>query len=245
MKRYLSAAVAVFAVPAAAWAADIPAPVVTAPAAPAPVVVVAPPPALFDWSGLYVGANVGYAFGGERVGVFINGNFWDDLDEELHTRGVFGGVLAGYNWQFGNVVAGIEADFQLSRIADTIDVAVNGNRFGIGAELDANIDWFGTVRARLGYAFDRTLVYATGGFAYGHYAYDIDALNYHAADIFTGWTIGAGIEHAFTDNLSARLEYLYVNLGRDTFSGNFGGTTYSTTPTPMFHSVRLAVSYRF
>jgi len=238
----LAGVAALVAVPA--LAADLPAPVPSAPA-PVPVVVTPPAPAVFDWTGLYVGANVGYAFGGhdevayDPTGGGPSVTFPDDL--ELH--GLFGGVQAGFNWQFGNIVAGVEADFQLADIGDTIDTVQ-------GFSLESQVDWFGTVRGRIGYAFDRALVYATGGLAYGHYSYEAFRTagpTFVGGDDATlvGWTAGAGLEYAFTDNLSAKIEYLYVDLGSETFSFNGGTGPVTTNASANFHLVRLGINYRF
>jgi len=234
-------------VAAPAFAADLPAPVPSAPApAPAPVVVTPPAPAVFDWSGLYVGANIGYAFGGsDVVGVDPAGAFAGDAGE-LELNGLFGGVQAGFNWQFGSVVAGIETDFQLASINDSLEAT--GPAPAVGT-ITGDLNWFGTVRGRVGVAFDRALVYATGGLAYGNYEVTFDPTGPAAAvsdsQMLVGWTAGAGLEYGITDNISAKLEYLYVDLGADDYELGTGPGAFQTQGSANFHSVRLGVNYRF
>ena len=246
MRGLLLSSAALAVMSAAAVAADLPA---RGPAmAPAPVYA-AP---IFTWTGFYVGLNAGAGFhrgssnapdyvfdapaGSVAPGLIAGIN----ADLALAGRrgnddtGFTGGAQIGYNWQFGAMVLGIEADinyldkgrndrgYTILGIGGTgLDLTVNGNRGGS--------DWFGTLRGRVGYAFDRTMIYATGGLAYS------DAGNNRGAAFVTdpglggatvatytsrgsssdwGWALGAGVEHAFTNNWSAKLEYLYVDLDR-------------------------------
>ena len=138
------------------------------------------------WTGPYIGANIGYQFG--------NTSFFN-----LEPSGVAGGVQGGYNWQFGQIVVGGEADFQFSGADDTTFAAYKFSN-----------PWFGTVRARLGYAMNNILFYATGGFAYGKG--ELDYLGFSEDHILGGWSVGAGLEVGLTRNLSARAEYLFVDL---------------------------------
>lgn len=143
-----------------------------------PIYKYAPPPApVFNWTGFYVGGHLGYGF-------------TDDLD------GFLGGFQLGYNWQFSpNIVFGIEADIS--------GTDINGLPFGI----PAHIDYIGTARARIGYAWDRTMIYGTGGFAFSR----ASAGGVHDTD--TGWVIGGGLEWAYSNQWSAKAEYLYHDLG--------------------------------
>ncbi|MBJ7533155.1 porin family protein [Rhodomicrobium vannielii ATCC 17100] len=150
------------------------------------------------WTGFYAGINGGYG--------------WSDIDSDFATddfNGGFGGGQIGYNWQgaFGTspLVIGIEADIQGSGIG--IDnVLVAGDEF--------SLNYFGTVRGRLGYAFGNTLAYATGGFAYGEFEYSVPGLG-SASETETGYVVGGGLEHKFTQNISGKLEYQYLNLGEE------------------------------
>ena len=151
--------------------------------------------------------------------------FWFNAGDRYDITGFGGifGVNVGYNYQFaGNWVIGLEADIAGS----TLDTSFTSADFlGLKSKLNS----LGTVRGRIGYAFDRALVYATGGFAYGHVentAFNSTALSYNSStsDWRTGWTAGAGIEYAFTNNWTVRVEGLYVDLGSTTGSISNGST---------------------
>ncbi|MCO4318299.1 porin family protein [Phyllobacterium sp. 21LDTY02-6] len=204
----------------------------------APEAVLADPG--FSWTGFYAGVNAGYGFGGDdEVGVRSGGVYLGNIGT-IEQSGFIGGGQIGYNYQINNWVIGLEADFQGAGLEDSTAGSVDG----IGVEAESSIDWFGTLRPRVGYAWDRTLIYGTGGLAYGR-------VNYKAAvegDTFldqdktrAGWVAGAGIEHAFTDHLTAKLEYQYVNFGKYTVSED----GFSTEATPDFHSVRVGLNYKF
>ncbi|WP_349368866.1 outer membrane beta-barrel protein [Salinarimonas sp.] len=244
-KRLLLASAAVFAFSGGAFAADLP----TRVEAPAPFI--APP--VFTWTGFYAGVNAGVGFnagddrdstvtvlpsgfsavpGGAPVG-FTRGSilYGDNSEDAAFT----GGAQIGYNYQFvNNFVLGAEADIQFLGFDDDTTAAITTTGFPAGftpaRRGTEGIDWFGTVRLRAGYAFDRTLVYATGGLAYG----EGDATRYESvttgrvffddSDVSFGWTLGAGVEYAWTNNLIIGLEGLYVSLDRDTNITNFAGT---------------------
>ena len=181
MKKILLSSVALLGLASGALAADLP-----SRRAPAPMIAAVP---VFTCTGFYVGVNAGYGWNTNDDFVF-NGLRYDYNDD----GGLVGGAQAGYNYQIGSFVVGLEGDIQYADFG-------GDNDFGIlGYDYDRS-DWFGTVRARAGVAFDRALVYATGGFAF--------------ADDANGWTVGGGIEYAFTNNLSAKIEGLYVNLDQD------------------------------
>jgi outer membrane immunogenic protein len=205
----------------------------------------APPEAVFTepaftWTGFYAGVNAGYGFGGDdRVGLRSGGAFLGNIGK-LENSGFLGGAQIGYNYQMDNFVLGLEADFQGADINDDLST-----RF-LGSDVDAHskINWFGTVRPRLGYAWDRTLIYGTGGLAFGNvkYSVDVDGVNYiDESKTRAGWVAGAGVEHAFTDHLTAKLEYQYINLGSRTVGDNL----LSTEATSDFHSVRVGLNYKF
>jgi outer membrane immunogenic protein len=220
-----------------ASAADLP--VRAAP--PAPIVAAVP---IFTWTGFYVGVNAGYGWQDSNnsasvfvpAGTFVTApgasgvvTFGDDNGD-----GFVGGGQIGYNYQIGSFVLGVEADLQWADLGGSNGVAVVPAGFPatfVPAGTVGGIDWFGTVRARVGVAFDRALVYATGGFAYGG-ADDNNGFGgfngfVNDDDVRTGWVLGAGFEYAFTNNLTAGIEGLWVSLDRNT-NGAFVGT--ETTP---------------
>jgi outer membrane immunogenic protein len=217
MKKTLAAAVAVASLLAAApaFAADMPQAYPTK--APPPVAVV---PA-FSWTGFYIGANAGYGWGSGKEGI-------SDLDPE----GWLGGGQLGFNYQFGNnVVIGAEADIQGSDINDSTIDGVFDPR--------SKMDYFGTVRARLGYAFDNVLPYVTGGFAWGHNEITNRFDDFSSDNTHVGWTVGGGVEYAFTNNWTVKAEYLYMDLG-DEYYDSIGADAGLKTST-----ARIGVNYKF
>jgi outer membrane immunogenic protein len=228
----LAATALVTAGMSAASAADLP----VRSAAPA-LPTIAPVP-VFTWTGFYVGVNAGYGWQDNNNGsVFVPAGtfdapfagaagtvtFGDDSGD-----GFVGGAQIGYNYQIGSFVVGLETDLQWADLGADRGVATFPGSFPdtfVAAGTAGGIDWFGTVRARVGVAFDRALIYATGGFAYGggdtndefNGIFDSDD------DVRTGWALGAGMEYAFTDNLTVGIEGLWVNLSGDN-NGSFIGT---------------------
>lgn len=224
-----------------------------------------PAPILFTWTGFYVGLNGGFAFGGDDVvGLRLtppaNGPQLANYGK-LELSGGFGGGQVGYNWQLGALVFGVEADIQGAGIDDT----VTADRLAFGflpttARSRSRVNFFGTARGRVGWAWDRLLIYGTGGFAYGgvDYRVEVEAPGVGLTsvlskdDVRTGWAGGGGVEWAFAPNWTAKVEYQYINLGRDTISGplRFRGAPIrdfriSTQETPDFHTVRVGINYKF
>lgn len=170
----------------------------------------APAPAPFTWTGFYLGANAGYGWG--------TAGWSPDID------GFIGGLQAGYNWQGASpFVIGVETDIQYSDVSSGV----------------YTLDYFGTLRARLGYAFDQILVYGTGGFAYGSGTYETWGLSNSKNQ--TGWTIGGGAEYAINNNWSLKGEYLYVDLGDATYQTIDGPRAVGVST----NVLRAGVNYRF
>ena len=228
--------------------------------------VKAPPPKAatgFNWTGFHAGANLGYG-GGDFSYPFNVSAFGGRIagDLALSSGGMVGGGQFGYDHQFDNgLVLGLEADLQWSGVDG--DLVANGNyaaSIGIPALADVDattsIDWFGTLRARAGYGWDRVLVYATGGAAYGKVAWQADVAlsapgfgfvdTIRADDIQWGWTAGAGVEYALTDLWVLRAEYLFVDLGTQTLSLSPNPIlTGSVDVQTGLHLGRVAVNYKF
>jgi outer membrane immunogenic protein len=215
----LSAAVA-FAATASVHAADLPQPVETY------TYQESVPAERFDWSGFYFGGHLGWNWSDFGTSNGVTGSF------TTRDNGVTGGVHAGYNYMLTpEFLLGAEADFNLAAIDKTRTVA--------GVSYKTSSDWNGTVRARAGWAFDRFLVFGTGGLAIA----DMDVAANGAKDSSTriGWTAGAGVEGAVTQNVTARLEYQYQDYGSETFS--LGGQSYKTDLDN--NQVRFGLSYKF
>ncbi len=194
------------AAPAAASAADL----YRAPPAPPPVSYVPPVTAPNIWAGFYVGLNGGYASGGG--GDAIDYNSGADWLTRAKPQGGFGGGQVGYNLQSGSFVYGVESDFQGASISSGLaGLSANNKAF----TSNESIDWFGTVRGRLGWAFGPALLYGTGGFAYGNVnqraTLGNDILGSNGTQ--TGYAVGGGIEYKFTPNWSLKAEYQYIDLG--------------------------------
>jgi outer membrane immunogenic protein len=261
----------------------------------------APPPMVApaaEWTGWYIGANVGYGIGGDPsselavVGpafpIIANGTplYGGTKTFDVSSKGVLGGGQFGYNWQAStNAVLGFEADIQGSNIKG------NGNCIvtcGAGVvtvpslsafpvvfssdNVSHDIDWFGTVRGRLGYAAGPSLFYVTGGLAYGDVkrtgnvvgitttlgggTFNNFAGSYAASTVKTGWTVGGGVESKIASNWSVKAEYLYVDLGStsDSFNTVYGpggfpaaGIAATRTDTATYHDhiFRVGLNYLF
>jgi len=220
MRRVLLTTISLLAFSATgAFAADLP----RSMPAKAPVYVAA-----YNWTGFYLGINGGYGWGRSRWSGFASSND--------PSGGMIGGTF-GYNWQgMGSPwVFGLEGDIDWSNMKDTFTNATCPT----GCQTKNN--WLGTVRGRIGYAFDRVMPYVTGGLAVG----DVEANQGGFAgehDTRVGWTVGGGVEAAIAGNWTAKLEYLHVDLD----SANC--TTGCAIPTRVgFHSdiVRAGVNLRF
>jgi len=199
----------------------------------------APTVAPYNWTGFYAGVDAGYGWEGSTgstycaFGGVINGTGCSTPESGLldPSGGLFGG-LAGYNFQSGMFVFGAETDLQWSNIADSTTASIpccGGAPTSSGPDyIKANLDWFGTARARIGVTpVDRLLIYATGGLIYGEEKTSSN-LRFSATDFYptngdstrTGWTLGGGAEYAFTGNITARIEGLYYDLGSQKFTFN-------------------------
>ena len=204
-----------------AQAADIPRPVYKG---------VSPVVAYYNWTGFYVGINGGYGWGSSD---------WSAVATASNKpTGFLAGGTLGYNYQTGSIVWGIEGDFDWSNIKDEVTCAP-------GVLCGTQLNWLATLRGRVGYAFDRWLPYITGGAAYGNVeaTLNVPFVGFTASSSSNqlGWTIGAGLEYAFMGNWSAKLEYLYVDLG-----------SFNSVPAPLVNNVsftsnivRAGLNYKF
>jgi outer membrane immunogenic protein len=225
----------------------------------------------YNWTGFYVGGNIGYGWG-DNDNTSIS---WSDpgglaglagvaagvipLSFSPDPKGVLGGAQIGYNWQLNSsFLVGAETDFSFADIngSQTINTAV-GTFFPLSESVSQKLDWFGTVRGRFGIIADNWMLYGTAGGAYGHINYTTYAqsniptgpINISGTDSATqwGWTVGGGVEYS-CDRWLLRAEYLYIDLGDHSFT-----VPLNTVPTATFTSnfenkyqiVRLGVNYRF
>lgn len=211
------------------------------------------PQPYWNWTGLYFGGNVGYGF--TDVGSSLDRVTApaDALGSTgvLTSDGAFGGVQLGYNWQRERLVFGLETDFQFADMQDSAFGNYSGNpAFAGGATAD--IDWFGTLRGRVGITSGQTLFYLTGGLAYA----DVDfaqagfglgtAIAVSDDKTMLGYALGGGIEHAIAPNVSLKLEYQYLDFGDAKFAGtDLNGDSYSSKVDVDMHTVRAGVNYKF
>ncbi|HUC50647.1 MAG TPA: outer membrane beta-barrel protein [Xanthobacteraceae bacterium] len=205
-----------------------------------------PPPPAPSWTGFYLGINGG--FGGDRNQYpFTVGGV--SGTSSLNSSGFFGGGQIGYNWQFAPAwVAGVEGDIDAADIQGMASTTLPGASSSIGTRLD----WFGTVRGRIGYLVTpNTLFYGTGGWAYGHTTSSASAAvtglaaGASVGKDMNGWTAGAGLEYALTPWMSFKTEYLFVDLGSATLSsGVAAGVPFSLTEKTTAHTVRAGINVK-
>ena len=214
MKKVLLAAL-MAGVASSAMAADLP----THKAPPAPAPYYAPP--IFSWTGFYVGVNGGWG-GGSSGGDFGS-----------PSGGLVGGTV-GYNYQIGQFVAGLEGDW------DWADLNKNGaNVLGpYGNKIDDMV----TARARAGVALGRALLYVTGGYAGVDVKTSLPYYSYSSTDWRSGAAIGAGLEYAFTNNISVKAEYLYTPFVDQTY---FAGTPDAENNKLAVSLFRVGINYKF
>lgn len=226
MKRVFLASVAMVALVGSAAAADLPRryePIV--PKAP----IMSP---IYNWTGFYLGVNGGGAWGRSE---------WNGVPDKFDVSGGMIGGTIGYNWQTSAWVFGLEGD------ADWADISGSTTVLGcVGLPCRTRSDFLATVRGRLGYAFDRFLPYITGGLAVGNIKATYPGFP-TVDDTKAGWTVGGGVEFAFTGNWTAKVEYLHVDLG-DTTCGlgtacSFPGVGNQVSLTE--EVIRGGINYRF
>ena len=217
------AASALLTVSIAAQAADLPRSSYKAPAYSAP--------SYASWSGFYVGLNGGYGFGKSNItdGAGVSTG-------DFNVSGAMAGGTVGYNFQTGTWVWGLEGDLDYSWVRGSTTV-------NCGGSCETRNTWLGTARGRLGYAgWTNWMPYLTGGAAFGGIKIT-DAFGSGTATK-VGWTAGLGVEYAFMSNWSAKVEYLYADLGKATCTAPSCGAA-DVTATYKTNLVRLGVNYRF
>jgi outer membrane immunogenic protein len=230
-----------------------------------------PPPASYNWTGFYVGGNVGYSWGNSNTAATFTdppNPFLDFTSANApRSKGVIGGGQIGYNWQASpNWVLGLEADWQgtSEKAALAIINPFNIPFFAIGSlttSYETKMLWVGTARGRIGYAWDRLLFYGTGGLAYGEVKVDgtvnLSAISlggpvnttaaFGHSNLNAGWTLGGGVEGAIVSNWTWKVEYLYINLGSLNMSAPGPSPVQTLTLQARFtdNIVRAGVNARF
>lgn len=199
---------------------------------------------IFTWTGARIGGFLGYGISQTKIKNYTTSQSYKN------SNGWLGGALIGYDYQIGSFVLGALADFAGAQMRGSIQFFSDPNL----TNSRVTINYFGTVRARLGYAVDRALVYGTGGWVYMNIKDNLPLLPSITVggassykDTVSGWTAGGGIEYAVTDNVIANLEYLYLAPQKATFASGY----------PSFNSgkgvqvqertsvIRAGVAYKF
>jgi len=203
----------------------------------------APAPVAYNWSGFYVGGNVGFGWAESTASRFaVNGMVVPPappIDPTFDRDGWFGGGQIGWNWQAPGSpwVWGIEADLQGADISGSATV--------MGITGTSKIDMFATVRGRLGYAWDRVMVYGTGGGAWARNELTLSGfgLTLSGDRTHSGWVVGGGVEWALLDNWTAKIEYQFLSFDTERFFPQLaaGGIDFDTD----IHTVRIGLNYRF
>jgi outer membrane immunogenic protein len=202
----------------------------------------APPVPLFSWTGFYVGADVGYAWGKDSTTeYFVGTNTFTGFKWNYHANSLVGGAFAGGNYQIGNFVLGLEGDLEAAR---------NSGGFydppGAGTTL---LDVQGSFRGRAGFAFDKTLFYGTGGLALANISHTytnlITGISETTSGLRTGWTVGGGVEMAVTNHVLVRAEYRYTDYGTYRYDSVTSFPGLSGEQRPRFDTVRVGVAYKF
>jgi outer membrane immunogenic protein len=202
------------------------------------------PVPVYNWSGFYVGANagVGWANSGN---VTVRDPVLGAKSISVSSRsGFIGGGQIGYNFQVGGFVYGLETDIQFADVGSKVNWGPYGR---LGLSTGGSGGYFGTLRGRAGYAIDRTLLYLTGGLAYG--GLNSSPLS-GSATSNVGYALGGGVEYAFTQNWTAKLEALYINLSNGnarTIVVTNGGRNYPISASSGNGGgvLRVGVNYKF
>lgn len=181
----------------------------------------------YNWTGGYVGINGGYGWGESD---------WDYPLNTVKPRGGLIGATLGYNWQSGAMVYGVEGDFDYSMMKDSVDCALG--------PCEVDNQWLSTARLRIGYAFDRWLPYLTGGAGFGDVKATRASVNSAgASNVMAGLAVGGGVEYAFLGNWTAKIEYLYVDLGKFDCGTACGATVDNVNFQTSI--VRVGLNYKF
>lgn len=199
-------------------------------------------PALYSWTGVYLGVQAGYVWGQERTNLSDTlGRAFNGAAFRQSSDSALGGGHAGFNYQTGSLVFGIEGDVEALDVNETLVAP------GIAARVSR--DWQGSLRGRIGFALDRFMIYATGGAAFTEVEASLlssaTGLAESTTQSKTGWTAGTGVNFAYTDNVILGAEYRYTDFGKITQSarGPLLGLTVRHEATT--HALRASAAYKF
>jgi outer membrane immunogenic protein len=214
-----------------------------------------PPPVVagFDWSGFYIGGHVGYGWGETDItDRTLLGSALLIPTQKFDSDGFLGGGQAGWNYQFGRFVLGTEVDFSFSDVQGNLTTTIIDTNASVDRSSKAT--WIATATTRLGYAWDRVMVYSKLGAAWAQFDYDnnissiagVPVYSSTASETRSGWTVGTGIEWAFAGAWSAKAEYNYMDFGRRTVDfASFQGTPVNLDVDQRISVIKAGVNYRF
>jgi outer membrane immunogenic protein len=260
VKKFIAVvtAIAAFGFVNTASAADMPT------KAPAPMMV-----PMYNWAGWYVGGNVGYGWGANSnpgltfadpgpvvgfAGYFAAGG---NVTPNVQPKGVIGGLQLGYNLQSNNFVYGLVTDIQASGMKASATNTVTPPGFVLSNQMNSvEIDWFGTLRAKLGLAQNNWLFYATGGLAYGQvktsgsFFAPPGVVSFAGSNSTTraGWAAGAGLDYGLTPNWTIGVEYLYIDLGHVSYTetqATFPAASLTVSNHAAANIARATLNYKF
>jgi outer membrane immunogenic protein len=218
--------------------------------------------AMSPWSGFYGGVHAGFSHGGDASVTGFAGDLSLDASFPNGTSFLGGGQL-GYNFQNDRLVFGLEADFSGASVSSDPGAIIDIGIIEIGT-FTSSVDWFGTVRGRVGVLLDNNILfYGTGGLAYGEVSNSIgyaigrcpgrlclsDSVS--SSEVRVGWTAGAGVESVLNDSMRVKLEYLYVDLGSGVFFQDtipvpiIGGIDIGASSSVNFHVARVGLNIDF
>lgn len=190
-----------------------------------------------DWSGFYFGAHAGgSAATGVNEAQLPGGHLPNfNVDDEIGMTGMLGGVFAGVNMMTDNMLLGVEGDIGVGVVEGTF------NDYD-PESITSTINWNAHLRGRIGMAADNAMFFLAGGLAVASNTVDADGDYAQSSDTAThiGWTVGAGVEYAFTDNIVGRAEYLYDDYGSADYTMFGGPWSQSLTA----HTFRIGIAYR-
>jgi outer membrane immunogenic protein len=206
----------------------------------------APPPITYDWTGLYVGGHIGGAWGRTQ---YTNPLAAPGALNTFNTDpdGFLGGGQIGFNYQNGPWVFGVEGDISWTNMGGSVGGPVTPPA---GSILNTDVNWLATATGRIGYAWDRGLLYVKGGAAWMNADHSFSnvgppAFTNIVSTTRAGWTAGAGVEWAFVGNWSAKLEYNYMDFGAATLTFPGLGFPFPLDVDQQVHAVKIGMNYRF
>lgn len=213
-------------------------------------------PAFYNWTGFYAGVQIGHSWGQDTTKEFFTAGrvpVRSDYVYDYSADSLIGGGHLGFNYQMGSLVLGVEGDLEASNASGGFNDA--GGRPGPiidpGGIVRVKQDWQGSVRARIGYAFDRFMIYGSAGVSFSQFEYSyfnpFPLVRAGEGDKFsrTGFTVGGGANYAITDNVILGLDYRYTDYGSFDYVARSAFLGLTAEQNPRTHAVRASVAYKF